>query len=85
MHQHGFSYPMGKQTITDFLKTKIPKGALILDVGPGEGTYRNYLGIDYIWEAVEIWHPTVEFLKNKYDIVYESDIRNFQYNSFLMH
>jgi len=78
-HEHGYSYPMGKQEITDYLKARLTPDALILDVGPGEGTYRNYLGTSYTWEAVEIWHPTVEFLTGKYNTIYEQDIRSFNY------
>jgi len=56
--------------------------ATILDVGPGLGTYANLLrGItpDATWSCVEVHEPYVEMfsLRQKYDIIYICDIRNF--------
>lgn len=75
----GYSYPQGKREIKDFLLKRLKPNDKICDVGPGEGTYYNLLGSNFDWTGVEIWHDTVEFLKNKYNKIYEADIRNFNY------
>jgi hypothetical protein len=75
----GTTYHPELPEIVKFLKTKIQIGDKICDVGPGNGTYYNAIGKDYYWIGVEIWHNAVEYLKDKYDKVYEEDIRNFEY------
>lgn len=77
--KHGYSYSWGKPEITDYLLNKLRPNASILDVGAGSGTYRDLLGHDFKWSAVEIWKDTADFLIGKYDNVYNTDIRNFEY------
>lgn len=52
----------------------------VLDMGAGKGTYSDLLRdlVETI-DAVEIWHPYIEEydLHNKYDAVYNNDIRGF--------
>lgn len=77
--EYGFSYPWGKPEITEILLPKLPSGATILDVGAGEGVYKDFLGDNFQWEAVEIWPETANYLKDKYNVVYETDICDFSY------
>ena len=79
---YGQSTPKGKQEITSFLKSKLPAGAKICDMGAGGGTYYKYLGSDYEWTAVEIWHDAVQYLKQNYNKVYEQNIVDFEYDQY---
>ena len=76
---YGCSTNEGKQQIKEYLLERIPKGAKILDVGAGGGTYYKLLGKDFDWSAVEIWHNTAFYLSKFYNKVYEGDIINFYY------
>ena len=78
-HSFGSSWFDGKEEIQSFLWRILPPNAKILDVGAGGGTYRQLLGPNYNWSAIEIWPPAAEFLKTLYDTVYQIDIRNFVY------
>jgi len=58
----------------------------IVDVGAGQGTYRDlmrYTNVqDYTtWTAVEVWEPYIEEydLNSKYDLVINADIRDVQF------
>lgn len=76
----GYSYPWGKPEVADMIVPTLPARASILDVGAGNGVYREIFGHQFKWTAVEIWHETAEYLKALYDKVYEEDIRNFQFS-----
>lgn len=75
----GYSTPLGKEQVKQFLEKRLKPNMSILDMGPGQGTYYNLLGPNYVWSGVEIWHPAIEALKDKYDFLYEMDIRDFVY------
>ena len=79
------SYATYKKEITDYLKSKFPKTATILDVGAGEGTYLPFLE-DYFTkiDAVEIFAPNIVMykLKQRYTKVYHADIRDFKYDFY---
>lgn len=77
--QYGCSTYVGKQEVKQFLLERLPKGANILDVGAGCGTYKLLLGSNYKWSAVEVWHDTAVYLSNFYDKVYEQNIVDFIY------
>ena len=77
--KYGYSYSWGKPEIADYLLNKLKPNASILDVGAGGGIYRDLLGYDFKWSAVEIWKDTADYLVDKYDKVYNVDIRNFEY------
>lgn len=77
--EFGMSYPWGKPEVTDMLLPLLPKDATILDIGAGCGTYREYLGHNFTWHAIESWPDTAEYLKTIYDQVYEVDVRDFEY------
>ena len=78
-HTLGYSTPLGKEEVKEFLEQRLKPGMKILDMGPGQGTYYNLLGPNYNWSGVEIWHPAVEALQDKYNMIYEMDIRDFVY------
>jgi predicted TPR repeat methyltransferase len=60
----------------------------ILDIGLGEGTYinlikeKNNICVNASWYGVEAWQPYIEKynLKNRYDYVYNDDIRKFSFS-----
>lgn len=69
----------GKTIIRDWF-VNIPDKNLILDVGPGWGTYSQMLREkDQIWHAVEIHEPYIERfkLKSLYEQIFIADIREF--------
>ena len=76
------SYSFFKDEVAQYLKDKFPKSATILDVGPGCGTYFNYLR-DYFkaMDAVEVYQPIIDKfeLKKKYRKVYNKNITDFKY------
>lgn len=80
--EHGYSTFVGKQEAKKFLKQYLYPNDKICDVGAGGGTYYFLLGRDYEWTAVEIFHENAEYLKNKYNKIYEEDIRTFDYPDF---
>lgn len=81
----GASYSFFKEDVAKYLKDKFDRNATILDVGAGCGTYYNYLH-DYFtnMDAVEVFEPNIEMydLKNKYNKVYNIDIRYLQYGHY---
>ncbi len=77
INMYGMSTKEGKKEIKKFLLARLPKGAKILDVGAGGGTYYKLLGKDFDWSAIEIWHDTANYLKDFYNTVYEDDVINF--------
>lgn len=79
MFEYGGSFPYGKEQIAAYLKQFLEDGDSILDVGAGGGTYYHYLGPNYKWSAVEIWHNSALYLQNFYETVYEIDIKDFDY------
>ena len=79
------SYAVFKPEIAYYLKHKYDKNVKILDVGAGEGTWLPYLQ-DYFTniEAIEIFEPNIinYDLKNRYNKVYNADIRDFKYDFY---
>lgn len=81
-----------KKYTRDFIKDNIGKGARILDIGPGIGTYSDLLaGLGYSIDCIEAFAPYVDMfkLKDKYSQVYigdatEVDIDFSQYNLVIM-
>lgn len=69
----------GKSIIRDWF-INIPDKQLILDIGPGWGTYSQLLREEgQIWHAVEIHEPYVErfHLENLYEQIFIADIREY--------
>lgn len=55
---------------------------MVLDVGACDGVWYDLLhGTDVIMDAVEVWKPNIEkyHLEDKYDDVFNMDIREFKY------
>lgn len=77
----GVSNPENKPWIQEKIKELNPSN--ILDVGAGAGIYldviRNALGDNVVVDAIEVWNPYIEYfnLKNRYNNVYELDVREF--------
>lgn len=80
VRDYGYSYPWGKSEVAEMLAPKLPNKARILDVGAGNGIYRDMIGHQFNWSAVELWHETAEHLSKTYNKVYEIDIRDFKYS-----
>lgn len=77
--KYGYSYIQGKKEVKIFLKSFLYPGDKICDIGAGSGTYYYLLGSDYEWTGVDIWHDSIVYLQDKYDFLYEEDIRTFKY------
>jgi SAM-dependent methyltransferase len=80
------SYDQGKQSIIKWIKENFNFNDKILDVGPGKGTYSNYLnpvGYKNI-DCIEIYEPYIETydLKNKYKNVFIGNIMDFETSSY---
>ncbi len=75
-------YDWAGHTVREYITSRVPPSASILDVGPGWGKYRHLLP-EYAWmDACEVWQPTVDdekleeiyrrvFVKDIYDLVKE--------------
>ena len=74
----GGSYNDGKKEVCAWIRDNFPR-ARILDVGPGSGTWRDLLP-EHRMDAVEIFAPTVEEIKGKYDAVICADIADVSYD-----
>lgn len=80
-----FSYDFYKKEIKEYLVDKYKGNAKILDVGAGEGTYRNLLyDVFKTIDAVEVFKPNIikYNLKQKYHRVYNIDIKDFKYKYY---
>ena len=82
---HGVSLGYYKKEVKEYLESKFDKDAKVLDVGAGSGTYFNLLH-DYFEhiDAVEVFKPNIEdnHLADRYENVYNEDIRNFKYDFY---
>lgn len=79
------SYKYFKKNVKEYLQSKFPETATILDVGAGCGTYYNLLH-DYFktLHAVEVFKPNIDNyeLKKKYEAVFNTDIKDFEYDFY---
>ncbi len=79
------SYVFYKEEVKEYLKSKFNEDAKILDVGPGRGTYYDLLYDSFKnIDAVEVFKPNIERfdLEEKYNKVYNSDIKDFKYDYY---
>lgn len=81
------SYKYFKKNVKNYLISKFPETATILDVGAGCGTYYNLLHdyfIENSFEAVEVFKPNIDNfeLEKKYKNVYNADIKDFKYGYY---
>lgn len=67
-----------KIQIVDWVRSRVPKDGLVLDVGAGCGTY-SWLLPEYRMDAVEIWEPyVVKYnLHHKYRRVFVTDALSY--------
>ncbi len=82
---HGVSYGYFKKEIKEYLTSKFDKDARVLDVGAGSGTYCNLLRDYFNWiDGVEVFKPNIidNKLEEKYNNIYNEDIRNFLYDFY---
>ena len=81
------SYKYFKKNVKNYLQSKFPETATILDVGAGCGTYYNLLHdyfIEKSFEAVEVFKPNIEHyeLEKKYNKVYNANICDLEYDFY---
>lgn len=74
------SYSYFKEDIRDYIKRRHGLNEKILDVGAGDGKWRDLLS-EYVMDGVEVFEPNIERygLKDKYREVFNVDIKDFQY------
>lgn len=76
------SDPEGRDWVVDHYRDT--RSALVIDLGPGEGTYSDLLRgwrADTWWLGVEIWAPYIDMfdLRRKYDAVVNMDARDLNF------
>ena len=78
----------GKAQIKDWVEKVNIKHKKIVDVATGQGTYKDMFGDfevfkDCVWHGIEIWPRWIRKynLKEKYNYLYEADVRTFDYAS----
>lgn len=79
------SYTAFKEEVKQWFVNNVSPKKVILDAGPGEGTYANLLNsLGYTIDAVEIWPPYIEKynLDSKYRKVYVGDISRFDLSDY---
>lgn len=79
------SYHFGKTEAIEFIRKNTTKESKILDVGPGVGTYADYLKpFDYFIDGLEIYDGYVEAynLKNKYNRILVGNIVDFDTSEY---
>lgn len=79
---HGGSYKYFKEELREYLINKYPPKSEILDVGAGSGTYALLLGDYFELDAIEVYKPSADYIKERYRKVFNEDIRNFQYKCY---
>lgn len=71
--------------ITNYIKEKFGPDSSVLDIGPLDGRWRDYLKDHFKhMDAVEAFEPYVEQygLRDKYDNVFISDINDFEFEHY---
>ena len=79
------SYKYFKKNVKNYLQSKFTDNATVLDVGAGCGTYYNLLHDCFkVIHAVEVFKPNIDNfeLENKYETVFNADIKNFEYDFY---
>jgi len=79
------SYHLGKKEAIDFIIKNTTRESKILDVGPGVGTYSDYLKpLGYNIDGLEIYSGYVDAynLKEKYKNIYIGDIVNYDVSEY---
>lgn len=78
------SYHYGKHEAVEFIKKHTTPNSKILDVGPGVGTYADYLKPDYHIDGLEIYdgYITAYELDKKYKNIYLGNIVEFDVSEY---
>ena len=73
------SSPLGKSVVKGWWDAH-KEIESVVDVGPGEGTYRKFLGKKKLWIGVEVWESYVEKykLRDIYDKIIVGDITDIK-------
>lgn len=74
-----WSTPEGKTETLQLLEQRWPRGATVLDIGPGAGAMRHLLPAKFVMDCVEIFAPYVERfrLRDLYRQVIIADVRTW--------
>lgn len=76
------SLEIGKFEVCSMIRNHIPRGAKILDVGAGDGTWRRLLPDYYRMDACEIFFPNVEKIKLMYNSIFCGNIIDYEYRYY---
>jgi SAM-dependent methyltransferase len=80
-----YSYHYGKPEAIEFIQKNTSTESKILDVGPGVGTYADFLNpLGYKIDAIEIYDKYIDAydLKNKYKNIYVDSIVKFDVSEY---
>ena len=75
----GGSYMKGKVEVVSWIRTHFPRSSSVLDVGPGGGIWHQLLP-EFHMDAVEIFKPTADMIRNRYRTVICADIADVSYD-----
>jgi len=85
MDKAASSYSIFKDKVGEWIRRNFDNGSTILDVGAGNGTYRDLLGDGYVnMDAVEIYYPNIIDYKllEKYRSVANRNIVGLEYQHY---
>lgn len=71
----------GKAEVVAWIRENFSPSAKILDVGACDGKWRDYLP-EYTMDAVEVWTPSAEAIKDKYRTVINENIVGLKYKKY---
>ena len=71
----------GKSEVIAWIREHFSPSATILDVGACDGKWRDYLS-EYTMDAVEVWTPSAEAIKDKYRTVFNENIVGLKYKKY---
>lgn len=71
----------GKAEVVAWIREHFSPSATILDVGACDGKWRDYLP-EYTMDAVEVWTPSAEAIKDKYRTVFNENIVGLKYKKY---
>lgn len=76
------SSDFGKDYIVNWIRTRFPTDAEILDVGACDGKWRNLLHDYPNMDAIEIFPPNAEYIRPMYREVINADVYDVQYRDY---
>ena len=75
------SLDTGKAEVVAWIREHFSPSSTILDVGACDGKWRDYLP-EYTMDAVEVWTPSAEAIKDKYRTVINENIVGLKYKKY---